>query len=91
MIERAAALAKAPELTAADVHLGPLGMRPRAGAAAPAALSSTLEQVESANIRRALEKAKGNKSEAARILGIARKTLREKMERLGITQPGDDT
>ncbi len=44
----------------------------------------TLEEVEVAHIRRVLENAGGNKSQAARLLGIDRKTLREKLRKHGV-------
>lgn len=43
-------------------------------------LSMTLEQAESAYVARVLESVSGNKSRAAEILGIDRKTLRKKLE-----------
>lgn len=42
-----------------------------------------LKQVEKATILRTLESAGGNKSEAARRLGITRKTLHKKLKRYG--------
>jgi len=44
----------------------------------------TLEQVEKATIIRTLEAAGGNKSEAARRLGITRKTLHAKLKQYGV-------
>jgi DNA-binding NtrC family response regulator len=45
-----------------------------------------LARLEKSEIQRILEQFQGNKTQAARYLGINRKTLREKMERYGITQ-----
>jgi DNA-binding NtrC family response regulator len=61
----------------------------------PAASSSTylspegvnLEQVEQTLIRQALERAHGNKSKAAELLGLTRHTLLYRMEKYGITAP----
>lgn len=57
----------------------------RAAATAPSARSFpadwTLEAVERAHILSVLESAKGNKSEAARRLGVSRKTLERRLQR----------
>jgi len=46
--------------------------------------NGTLEDLEREHIKKVIEQVNYNKSEAARILGIARKTLREKMQKYGI-------
>ncbi len=46
----------------------------------------TLEELERHYIEKTIKKAQFNKSHAARVLGIARKTLREKMEKYGIQE-----
>jgi DNA-binding NtrC family response regulator len=45
----------------------------------------TLAEVEAAHIRNILASVKGNKTQAAQILGIDRKTLRENLKRFGFT------
>jgi two-component system response regulator HydG len=50
-------------------------------------LNRTLEQVEAEYIRHVLERLNGNKSQAAKTLGIDRKTLREKLKRFGLNVP----
>ncbi len=46
----------------------------------------SLEDMEQAYITRVLEKTKGNKSEAAEILGISRSTLWQKLKKYGVTE-----
>ncbi|HEX9973640.1 MAG TPA: sigma-54-dependent Fis family transcriptional regulator [bacterium] len=50
----------------------------------PQKSNGTLEDLEREHIKKVIEQVNYNKSEAARILGIARKTLREKMQKYGI-------
>ena len=45
-----------------------------------------LDEVERATILKTLEMARGNKSEAARRLGITRKTLHKKLKKYGVMQ-----
>ncbi|MCF8036082.1 MAG: sigma-54 dependent transcriptional regulator [Desulfobacteraceae bacterium] len=45
---------------------------------------SSLDEIEKSAIVRSLEKAGGNKSEAARLLGITRRTLYNKLEKYGL-------
>lgn len=49
-------------------------------------LEKTLYRIEKALILRALKKAKGTKSKAAKLLGIKRTTLIEKLKRMGLDQ-----
>ena len=46
--------------------------------------NGTLEDLEKEHIRRVIQQVNYNKSQAARILGIARKTLREKMQKYNL-------
>ncbi|MCB9851194.1 MAG: sigma-54-dependent Fis family transcriptional regulator, partial [Phycisphaerales bacterium] len=46
----------------------------------------TLAQVEQEHIRRVLASVDGNKTRAAEILGVDRKTLREKLKQMDMTQ-----
>lgn len=77
-VERAVLLASGEILSAADFPglAGPVG--PSSGPPA------TLEQMEREHILRVLASTGGNKSEAARILGVTRSTLYEKMQRYGM-------
>lgn len=45
-------------------------------------LNKTLEEVEREHIRRVLSSVQGNKSQAAKILGIDRKTLWDKLKKM---------
>jgi transcriptional regulator with GAF, ATPase, and Fis domain len=49
----------------------------------------SLEELERGLILQALEKARGNKSQAARLLGLTRRTLYSRMEKHGLRAPGD--
>jgi len=50
----------------------------------------TMEEMEKRYIRKVLEAVRGNKSHASRVLGMDRRTLYRKMERLDIGEPTDD-
>jgi two-component system response regulator HydG len=65
-------------LDAADVPVPPAAIQPGAPAAGPSELA-TLDAIERAHIRAVLAKVNGNRSAAARILGITRQTLRKKI------------
>ena len=49
----------------------------------------SLEALEKELILQALDRARGNKSQAARLLGLTRRTLYSRMERHGLRQPGE--
>jgi DNA-binding NtrC family response regulator len=46
---------------------------------------TTLEQFEDEIIREALRRANGNKSQAARLLGLSRNALRYRLAKLGVS------
>jgi two-component system, NtrC family, response regulator AtoC len=75
-IERAVIIADGEEVTANDL---PAAIRAAARAQARRASRPTLAEVEAEYIREVLAAARGNKSEAARVLGISRKNLYEKL------------
>lgn len=52
-----------------------------------AMVRSELDRREQRRIREALEQSAGNQTEAARMLGISRRTLMNRMDRLGISRP----
>jgi two-component system, NtrC family, response regulator AtoC len=84
IVERACALARGPFIEAADIHID------RAPEPSPSAQAfvlpegKTLDQWEDEIIREAYRRAKGNKSEAARTLGLSRNALRYRLEKIGI-------
>ena len=66
------------------VHLGLLGGPVAAASSEPANQLRTLEEAERDTIRLALAAHDGNRSAAARALGIARSTLLEKLKKFGL-------
>ncbi|MFH1383074.1 MAG: sigma-54 dependent transcriptional regulator [Chloroflexota bacterium] len=83
-IERAVILAKNDSIEIGD--LTPENLRlPQ-----PASLKKSLEDVEREHILNVLKAAGGNYSEAARILGISRATLYNKMRVLAVKKPSPD-
>src|SRR5262245_4163190 len=83
LVERLAIFCTSGEIGLADVQQE-RRMAAGNGASAGNASSSTLEDMEREHIIRVLQQHAGNKSRAARALGIERKTLYQKARRLGI-------
>jgi DNA-binding NtrC family response regulator len=81
VLERATILRPAGAITPDDILLGE-GLAPGSPAVATATLN--LAEVERHVILEALARASGNKSEAARLLGITRRSLYGRIEKLGI-------
>jgi len=87
VLERAVALARGPRIDVEDL---PLRLREAPGAAGPAPQS--LDEVEKAHILAVLRSVRGNRGQAAAILGIDRKTLYRKLLRYGVgTEEQDAT
>jgi two-component system, NtrC family, response regulator AtoC len=89
-VERAVALSEREEIGVADL---PDRIRRFQGAGpstdyGPATPLLSLEDVERRHILQVLETVAGNKSRAAKILGLDRKTLYRKLEAYGILAPG---
>src|SRR5205823_12368459 len=78
IVERAVIVAEGQAMGANDL---PESVRTAVSARARQARRPTLAELEAEYIREVLEAARGNKSEAARILGISRKNLYEKLAR----------
>jgi DNA-binding NtrC family response regulator len=84
VIERACAMAKGSVLELEDVRLEPARPRPALESGALLPEGFTLEQWEDELIREALRRTAGNKSRAARMLGLSRNALRYRLSRMGI-------
>jgi DNA-binding NtrC family response regulator len=84
VIERSLVMATGKELDAGDIQLES-ALRPR-GTGADFALPDgmTLESYEQEVIREALKRADGNKSQAARALGLTRNALRYRLTQMGL-------
>jgi len=83
-LERALALCEGGRITADDLSLS---QGTASGAAAPSSkypLQDYLDQVERIAIVEALEQTRHNKTAAARVLGVTFRSLRYRLERLGI-------
>ena len=94
ILERATALSAAEEITAEALRLRPLaGDAPQAGARAAAPgvpLPEYLDRIEREAILDALAKTGFNRTAAAKLLGLTFRTLRYRMQRLGIREPESD-
>jgi len=88
IVERACALAKGNRLEAADIHLD---TRPSKGGNGGGFLPEgmTLEQWEDEMVQEALRRANGNKSQAARLLGLSRNALRYRLSKIGIADESE--
>jgi DNA-binding NtrC family response regulator len=86
VVERSILLAPGPEVQAADVRID-TAQRSRPAAASTDGFlpeGMTLDQYEQSLIREALKRANGNKSHAARLLGLTRNALRYRLAQMGI-------
>jgi len=85
VMQRAVTLARGETLDVDDIHLD----RPHAANNSAPVLPPgvTLEQWEQEIIREALRQANGNKSQAARALGLSRNALRYRLSQMGVADP----
>src|ERR1700739_45294 len=90
IIERGVALSSVTTLDAADIYLDDSARRPTTGHS-PFVLppGMALEQWEDETIREALRHANGNKSQAARALGLSRNALRYRLSKIGVPDSPD--
>jgi DNA-binding NtrC family response regulator len=84
VIERSCALAAGPEIDVGDIQLDLPRNRAAGGAERFLPEGMTLDQWEDEMIREALKRANGNKSQAARMLGLSRNALRYRLSKIGI-------
>ncbi len=84
ILQRAVTLSAAKTLDAADIHFDPPSRRAAPSAAPVLPEGMTLEQWEQEIIREALRRANGNKSQAARALGLSRNALRYRLSTMGV-------
>ena len=91
IVTRAATLAPGEVLEPSDIHFDSESPSRRAGASIAPVLPAgmTLEKWEEEMIREALRRANGNKSQAARALGLSRNALRYRLSKMGVTDPDD--
>jgi DNA-binding NtrC family response regulator len=89
IVERACALAKGSVLEPADVHLDVRPAKTTNDATGFLPDGMTLEQWEDEMVQEALRRANGNKSQAARLLGLSRNALRYRLSKIGIADEGE--
>ena len=89
IVERACALAKSTVLDASDIHLDTRPAKLANGATGFLPDGMTLEQWEDEMVQEALRRANGNKSQAARLLGLSRNALRYRLSKIGISDEGE--
>ncbi len=89
IVERACALAKGTTLTPDDIHLDSRPAKSTNGATGFLPDGMTLEQWEDEMVQEALRRANGNKSQAARLLGLSRNALRYRLSKIGIADEGE--
>jgi len=94
VVERSILLAQGPRVEAGDIRIDTGGQRSRPAAAGDGFLPEgmSLDAYEQHIIREALKRANGNKSQAARLLGLTRNALRYRLAQMGIEEkPGTES
>jgi DNA-binding NtrC family response regulator len=88
MVQRALAMAEGPELTVEDFmsDLGDPRATAGAGLSDSASLDDDLKEERRRRILDALSRCDGNQSQAARLLGMPRRTLVERLREYGVTR-----
>src|SRR5260370_26345365 len=86
VIERSLVLCSGTTLDADDIKLE-TAPRPRAQTGEPLLPDGmTLDEYEQSIIRETLQRAEGNKSQAARLLGLTRNALRYRLPQMGLEE-----
>jgi DNA-binding NtrC family response regulator len=91
IVERACALAPGPFIESSDIQMDHVATRNHFGQGSLLPEGKTLDQWEDELIREAYRRANGNKSEAARMLGLSRNALRYRLEKIGIADEASKT
>ncbi len=92
VIQRAVTLSSGPALDVSDIQLDvPVARSNSGGVSHVLPPGMTLDQWEEEAIREALRQANGNKSQAARALGLSRNALRYRLSKMGVPDPEPET
>jgi DNA-binding NtrC family response regulator len=89
VIQRAVTLSQADTLDVADIRLDNRSHGASSGNQFTLPGGMTLDQWEQEIIREALKQANGNKSQAARMLGLSRNALRYRLSQMGLADPAE--
>lgn len=84
VLERALALTTGPVIRAADLQLSPTAFEQEPVSADGSSLQDYLDNVERQAINEALQKTRMNRTAAAKLLGVTFRSLRYRMDRLGL-------
>jgi DNA-binding NtrC family response regulator len=84
VIQRAVTLLEGKTIDVVDIHLDSRSHRANSVAQFVLPQGMTLDQWERETIREALKRANGNKSQAARALGLSRNALRYRLSQMGV-------
>ncbi|MGB7990660.1 MAG: sigma-54 dependent transcriptional regulator [Candidatus Methylophosphatis roskildensis] len=84
VLERALALTTGPVIHAADLQLSPNAIEHEPVSADGSSLQDYLDNVERQAINEALQKTRMNRTAAAKLLGVTFRSLRYRMDRLGL-------
>jgi DNA-binding NtrC family response regulator len=88
VVQRGVTLSSGPALDVSDIQLDiPTARSNSSGSSHVLPPGMTLDQWEEEAIREALRHANGNKSQAARALGLSRNALRYRLSKMGVSDP----